>query len=102
MHVAIRYNQFMLDAPLQNWAEYEKRARPVDIAWNRGLSIDDKFSLYADMFRVVMNARGEEGDWERLETWRWQEKRARRAREVTAFQKLDQLRRERSTPHDSR
>jgi hypothetical protein len=90
----------MLDAPRQDWAAYEKLARPSDAAWLRGLTLDDRLALYADLFDLVWNARRGPGDWERLEQWRWEQKLASRLRMVEAFQKLDILTRERAATHD--
>jgi hypothetical protein len=87
----------MLDAPRQDWAFFEERARPVEAAWLRGLTTDERFALYNDMFNVIWQARRNlEGDWERLDDLRWQQKLALRLRMVEAFQKMDQHTRERT------
>jgi hypothetical protein len=89
----------MLDAPRQDWAAYEKLAGPSDAAWLRGLTVAERFALYADLFNMVWDARRGPGDWQRLEQWHWQQKLATRLRMVEAFNQLDQRTRERAAEH---
>jgi hypothetical protein len=92
----------MLDAPRQDWAFYEERAKPVEAAWLRGLTTDERFTLYADMFNAIWKARRTlNGDWERLDESRWQQKLDLRLRMVGTFQKRDKLIRERTAPSDA-
>jgi hypothetical protein len=89
----------MLDAPRQDWAFYEERARSADQAWLRSLTPQEGFVLYADMFNLIWKARRSlKGDWGRLDEWRWREKLALRLRMVEAFWKRDELIRERTPP----
>jgi hypothetical protein len=90
----------MLDAPQQNWQLYESMSRAVDVAWLRGLTAGDRFTLYADLFNLVAAGRVGLPSSERLDSMRWREKVEARARLVDAFARLDQWRRERaSTNH---
>ncbi|MEX0642116.1 MAG: hypothetical protein WD468_05415 [Pirellulales bacterium] len=87
----------MLDAPRQDWAAYRRLTRDSDTAWLRGLTLRDRFDLYADLFNIFWEARRRNpGDWERLDQWHWNQKLATRLRMVDAFKKLDELRRERA------
>jgi hypothetical protein len=86
----------MIDAPQQDWPAYERRSRQADAAWYRSLTPSQRFALYEDLYRIVMAGRQGPGDWSRLETWQWREKVARRLKEVEAYRKLDELRREQS------
>jgi len=86
----------MIDAPQQDWAAYERRCRQSDEEWLRGLTTDDRFDLYADLFRIVWDARRARGDWQRLDEWHWTRKVADRRRMVASLLKLDQFRRERA------
>src|SRR3954447_9129454 len=96
------YNGIMLDAPQHDWSIYEAKTRDSDAAWIRGLSMKERFDLYASMFNTFWNARQSlPGDWERLDKQRWQEKLTMRRRMVDAFHKLDELRRERSASNDA-
>lgn len=91
----------MVDAPRQDWAFYEERARPANEAWLYSLTPHDRFALYADMFNMIWEARRNvDGDWERLDEWRWQQKLELRLRMVEAFQKRDELIRERTAASD--
>ncbi|HEY4232569.1 MAG TPA: hypothetical protein VGM76_04030 [Lacipirellulaceae bacterium] len=92
----------MLDAPQQNWAEFTSATRDENDASIRRLTAADRFSIYADLFNVIWVARGELGNWERLDRWRWEQKLDERRRLVAAFNKLDQLRRERTAANDAR
>ena len=87
-------------APRQNWTAYRERAKDADAAWLRGLSIAERFDLYADLFGIVWEAQGNRGN-ERLEVWNWNRKVAARRRQIHAFSKLDELTRERAASHDS-
>jgi hypothetical protein len=91
----------MLDAPQQNWAEYTNLTRSEDEASIRGMTVSERFSIYADLFNVIWNARRDLGNWERLDRWRWDQKLAARRQLVDAFNKLDELRRERSAANDA-
>jgi hypothetical protein len=91
----------MLDAPQHDWSYYEAKTRDSDAAWNRGLSTQERFDLYASLFNTIWNARQSlPGDWDRLDNQRWQEKLTMRRRMVDAFHKLDEFRRERSASND--
>jgi hypothetical protein len=86
----------MADVPQQDWAAYEARTAESDAAWIRGLTPEDRFALYADLFRIIWGARRGPGDWERLDRWHWDQKLATRLRLVDAFRKLDEVRRART------
>jgi hypothetical protein len=81
-------------APQQNWPAYAARAAEEDAKWVRALSLSERFALYADLFKIIWNARKNPrmGDWDRLDQWSWEQKLAKRRREVAAFRKLDELR----------
>jgi hypothetical protein len=88
----------MLDAPQHDWSFYEAQTRESQATWFREQTLQERFDLYASLFNTLWSARQNlPGDWERLERQRWQEKLELRRRMVSAFQKLDDLRRERST-----
>ncbi|HKD36403.1 MAG TPA: hypothetical protein VKB78_06365 [Pirellulales bacterium] len=92
----------MLDGPRQDWAFYEERVRPIDRAWLQSLTTADRWAIYCDMFNLIWNARKQiSGDWQRLDEQRWREKLALRLKMVDAFQKRDQLLRERAAKKDS-
>jgi hypothetical protein len=81
-------------APQQNWRVYAERTATEQAHWVRALSLSERFDLYADLFNVIWNARQNAGmgDWDRLDQWSWEQKLARRQREVAAFRKRDELR----------
>jgi len=83
------YNLVMQFAPQQNWSLYRAMSAAADAAWIRGLSTAQRFAIYRDLYNAIWNARGVQGDWERLDSMRWQEKLAARRRMVEAFEKLD-------------
>jgi hypothetical protein len=91
----------MANAPRQDWTAYRKRVKQCDAAWLRALSTDERFALYADLFDMIWEARGNRGMGERLESWSWNQKVASRLRQVRAFAKLDELHRERAASHHS-
>jgi hypothetical protein len=90
----------MLDAPRQDWELYRKLTMPYDIAWQRSLTPEQKFAIYQGLYRIAMSRTGP-GDWAALDARQWQEKLARRMKEVEAYRKLDELRRERSAGSDA-
>lgn len=90
----------MLNAPRQNWRDYEERTRTVDAAWLRALTVSDRFDLYCDLFDLIHQSRDARIDLERLEQRRWREKLTARQRAVEAYQKLDQWR-ERTTQRNA-
>ena len=72
----------------------------VESAWLRGLSIAERFDLYADMFRIVWKAERSREIEQRLVNWNWDRKIAARRRQIHAFSKLDELLRERAAAID--
>jgi len=85
----------MPDAPQQDWSYVEARSRDSEAARLRAMTPAEKFAVYADMYNMLWAARQNvEGEWERLDQWRWEEKLAMRLRMVEAFTKLDELQRE--------
>jgi hypothetical protein len=86
----------MAFAPQQDWSAYDELTRAEHAEWIRSLSPQDRFSLYEDMFNLIWQARDKRADLDRLDQWRWEQKLAARMRQVEAFTKLDQLRRERA------
>jgi hypothetical protein len=80
-------------APCHDWALYENRVAAADAAWLRSLSSQERFALYADLFDMVLMARHNEQNQERLDRWTWQQKLASRMKMVEAFRKLDEHRR---------
>jgi hypothetical protein len=89
-------------APRQNWTALRKLAKDADAAWVRGLSIAERFDLYADMFRIVWEAQRSQEVGKRLENWNWDRKVAARRHQIHAFSKLDELTRARAASFDSR
>ena len=92
----LEYNTVMLDAPRQDWKAYAALTAESDAAWLRAMTVDEKFAIYADMFRIASEARRGPGNWERLDQTMWEEKVATRLRMVEAFRKMDQLNVERA------
>ena len=88
-------------APRQNWAALRTFTKDADAAWLRGLSIAERFDLYADMFRIVWKAERSREIEQRLLNWNWDRKIAARRRQIHAFSKLDELIRERAALHNS-
>jgi hypothetical protein len=84
----------MADVPQQDWLFYEAQTQADHVAWVRGLSPQDRFALYEDLFNLVWSARDDRGDWRRLERWHWDQKVATRLRLCDAFSKLDHIDRE--------
>jgi hypothetical protein len=91
----------MAFAPQQIWSTYEGITRPEHADWVRALSPQERFSLYEDMFNMIWTSRDARGDWDRLDRWRWEQKLATRIRQVEAFSKLDQFRRERAAANNA-
>ena len=91
----------MLDAPRQNWTAYADRVKPIDAAWLRALTCAERFDLYADMFKMVLQSSDQRKDQSRLEQWSWEQKVAARRRQLNAYNALDKLKRERAAAHDS-
>jgi hypothetical protein len=89
-------------APQQNWPAYEALTRAEQAEWIRTLSPQDRFAIYEDLFNMIWTTRDAHGDWDRLDRWHWQEKLAVRMRQVEAFNKLDQFRRERAAANNAR
>jgi hypothetical protein len=83
-------------APRQDWALFRELTRQADADWLRRLTVDERFEMYCDLFNIVREARQGPGDWEKLDRWAWEQKVALRLRMVEAYQKLDELRRERT------
>jgi hypothetical protein len=88
-------------APRQDWAALRTLAKDADASWLRGLSVAERFDLYADLFGIVWEAQRSQGITERLEKWNWDRKLACRRRLAEAYSKLDELRRERAASHDT-
>jgi hypothetical protein len=91
----------MVSPPKQNWSLYEAWTRQHDVDWLRGLSLQDRFAIYEDLFNVIWTARGNSSDWARLDRRSWHQKLAIRLRQVEAFSKLDQLYRERAAANNA-
>lgn len=87
-------------APQQDWRAYELLTRASDAAWVRGLTLNDRFDLYSDLFSIVWEAQ-QQRDNTRLDQWNWDQKVATRLRTVEAFAKMDLLHRERAASHNS-
>lgn len=90
----------MVDLPQQDWSLYENYTRPANVAWIRGLTPQDRFALYEDLFRIIWSSRRDLESHHRVERWDWQQKVATRLRLVEAFEKLDQLYCERPSAND--
>jgi len=86
----------MLTAPQQDWSLYRAMTEPSAAAWDRALTPQARFEIYADLFDFLHEARRGRGDWARLEQWEWDQKLAIRLRVVDALRRLDQHRHERS------
>jgi len=92
----------MLDAPQNDWSFYEAKTRDSDAAWSRDLSTTERFDLYANLFNTFWNARQSlPGNWERLDSQRWQEKLELRRKMVDIFRKLDEYRERHATINQS-
>jgi hypothetical protein len=92
----------MVTVPQQDWSYYEQRVRESDVAWLRSLTVQQRFSLYEDLFDILWTARRKmPGDWARLDRCHWEEKVGLRRRMVEAFSKLDQSQRERTAAKHS-
>jgi hypothetical protein len=91
----------MADVPRQDWAYYEAKTAAEEAAWIRGLTPNDRFALYQDMFRIVWGPDRDPAVRQRLEDWAWQEKLAMRLRFVEAFHKLDEIHRARAATDNS-
>jgi hypothetical protein len=91
----------MVTAPQQNWSMYESLSRKENAEWIRSLSPTERFVIYSGLFNAVWAARRDPEEVERLERWRWEQKLAQRMRAVEAFEKLDELRRERSAANNA-
>jgi hypothetical protein len=80
-------------SPQQDWNAFAAQTTAEDSAWIRGLSTEERFALYADMFGIIWKARqnGLRGDWDELDEWSWQRKLADRQRCVEAYRKLDEF-----------
>jgi hypothetical protein len=88
----------MLDAPRQDWSAYQAKADAFDRQWLHGLTVEDRFAMYSDLFNLVQNSRVQSANREELDRWHWQQKLAARHRMFEAFQKLDAYR-ERTAKH---
>ena len=86
----------MITASRQDWSKYETLLRKENEAWFRGMTPQERFAIYEDLFNVIWNGRRDAQDSGRLDQWRWDQKLAQRARMIDAFTKLDQVRRERA------
>jgi hypothetical protein len=91
-------------APQHDWAAYEALVAKDEAACLRTLGTDERFAIYADLFRVVWTAR--QGlvaqGWQKLDLWHWQQKLATRLRCVQAYQKLDDIRNGRAPATNTR
>jgi hypothetical protein len=85
--------------PRQDWKTLRALAKDADAAWMRGLSVGERFDLYADLFGIVWEAQRSRENTERLEKWSWDRKLACRRRLAEAYWKLDELRRKRAASH---
>jgi hypothetical protein len=91
----------MAFAPKHDWSAYEELTRAEHAEWLRGLSLQERFTLYSDMFNLISSTRDNRADHDRLERWHWQQKLAARMRQVEAFTKLDQMRSERAAANNA-
>jgi hypothetical protein len=91
----------MTFAPRHDWKAYEALTAESDAERLRALTPEEKFAIYADMFRIAREARNGPGDWERLDRYLWEEKVAIRLRMVEAFRKMDQLDAERAASNSA-
>jgi len=80
-------------APQQNWDLYRSLTDKHQREFLRNLTVDQRFQLYQDMYRVVCVGRDDD-EWRRLEQRRWEEKLASRLRMVEAFAAMDRYNRE--------
>lgn len=88
-------------APQNNWPAYREMTRSSDEHWVRNLSLEERFTLYADLFNSLWRARQDSqgitpADRDRLDRWNWERKRSERDRQVQAFLKRDERIRERT------
>ena len=80
-------------APQQDWELYRSLTEKLQQEYLRHLTVDQRFQLYQDMYRVVCDGRDRD-EWLRLEQRRWEQKLALRQRMVDAFSKMDRSKRE--------
>jgi len=85
------YTVRMSPATRRRWDVYEERCRREHVEWLRSLSPSRALELYEDFHRFVASLKGEPGESERLEKYRWREKLALRKRLVAALRRLDEV-----------
>lgn len=77
-------------APQQNWPAYRALTAEADRRHARSLSIEQRFSLYEDLFTIVCRKGNPSPDNERVEQRRWAEKMALRRRLNEIYKAADQ------------
>lgn len=87
------YNERMSFAPQQNWDLYRSLTEKHQRDYLRNLTVDQRFHLYQDMYRIVCHGRDKD-EWRRLEQRRWERKLALRLRMIKAFAAMDKLKRD--------
>jgi hypothetical protein len=80
-------------APQQNWDLYRSLTEKHQRDYLRNLTVDQRFHLYQDMYRIVCHGRDKD-EWRRLEQRRWERKLALRLRMIKAFAAMDKLKRD--------
>jgi hypothetical protein len=89
-------------APQHNWTAYRELTRASNNELARGLTLEERYSIYCELFNTFWRARMEQTalssqELERLDQWHRRQKLAERDRLVRAFQKRDSLIDERNT-----
>jgi len=86
----------MIENSPETWQWYEERCREDRIRWLRGLTPEESFALYEELYRMGAGQQDGSPGWRRLEQRHWEEKLASRLKLVRAFQALDRSRSERA------
>lgn len=86
----------MIENSPKTWRWYKARSREERVRWLRGLTPEQSFALYEDLYRIGAAQQDDSPGWRRLEQRRWEEKLALRLKLVRAFQALDRIRSERA------
>lgn len=80
-------------APQQNWTAYQALTKESDRQYARGLSVEQRFALYEDLFAIVCCRRDPTAGGDHAEQRRWAEKLALRRRLNDIYLTADQRRR---------
>ena len=65
-------------APRQDWDLYRAHSAAIDAAHNRSRTVQQRFALYEDLFRLIFRHRDGSAEWELIERLQWDQKLKRR------------------------